>query len=745
MNKRIIPLLTLLLTLVANYTLAQDASIDQKIDQLIDQMTVEEKAGQMTQLNITTIVNGEQNDVNLVREKAINLIKNHHIGSFLNGEAVPADQWFTYMSELMEISMDNSRLEIPIIYGIDHMHGASYIANSTIFPHNLNIGATFEPEHARQNARVTGIESADLGHHWIFAPVLDLGKNPLWPRIYETYGEDPYVAEVMGAEYVKSLQNNPETAPYKQAATAKHFIGYSDPIEGWDRTPALIPDQHLHEFFVPAFKSAIEAGISTVMINSAEINGVPVHASKELLTGLLRDHLGFEGVAVTDWADIDQLVTKHRVAPNLKEATFLAVEAGIDMSMTPYDLSFTNALIELVQEGRITEERLDLSVRRILKLKFELGLFENPYPSDDRLDLIGKDEHKELAYKAAVESIVLLKNENNVLPLSSDVQNILVVGPSANSKRNLNGGWTLAWQGGDEERYPDDVETIFTATQKAFPNASVEYIDDISSQNMETIMAKANSADAVFYAMGETPYTEGVGNINTLLLPNEQQNLIDATSGVDAAKIFVYVGGRPRIITDMVDNVDAVLFAGLPGNEGGKAIANIISGMEVPSAKLPITYPKFPGVFYPYNHKVAVFTPSTQANEEFVGTTLYEFGAGLSYTSFEYSDLKLSSTEVSKDGTIEATVTVKNTGDITGKEAVLWFLSDAYASITRPVKELQHFEKIELEAGEEKTLSFTINPMENLSFPDKNGNLLLEAGAFTLTVGDHSQEFTLTD
>jgi beta-glucosidase len=739
-------LLTLLTVLFLSTTIAAQNDIDTKVEELLDQMTLEEKAGQMTQLNISVInTTGQQKDVYLVADKVIPLIRDHHIGSFLNGEAVPGDQWFEYMDELMHLSMEHSRLKIPIIYGIDHMHGASYVANSTIFPHNLNLGATFNVEHARNTAIITGIESADLGHHWIFAPVLDLGKNPLWPRIYETYGEDPYVAEIMGGEYVKNLENNPEIAPFKQAATGKHFIGYSDPVSGWDRTPAHIPDQQLYEFFVPGFKAAIDAGMSTMMINSAEINGIPVHASKEILTDLLRDYLGFEGVVVTDWADVAQLVTKHKIAPNIKEATYLAVEAGIDMSMTPYDLSFTEALIELVQEGRISEERVNESVRRILKLKFELGLFENPYPSDDRLYRIGTDAHKQLAYDAAVESIVLLKNEENVLPLSGDQENILIVGPSSNSKRNLSGGWTLAWQGGPEERYPDDVETIFTATQKAFPNANVEYIQDISAENLSAIVTKAEAADAIIYAMGETPYTEGVGNISTLTLPKEQHNVINATTGLDAAKILVMVQGRPRLITGMVDKVDAVLFAGLPGNEGGSAIANLIAGDEIPSGKLPITYPKFAGTFYPYNHKVAVFTPSNQANEQFVSTTMFEFGAGLSYTTFEYSDFSLSSSELSKDGTLTASVTVTNTGEVTGKESVLWFLSDHFASITRPVKELRNFEKVELTPGESKTLTFEIVPLEDLSFPNKEGDILLEKGGFTLQVGGLTTDFELTD
>tara|TARA_R110000868_G_scaffold368227_4_gene631277 strand:+ start:15514 stop:17748 length:2235 start_codon:yes stop_codon:yes gene_type:complete len=736
--------LTVLVLFISGTSVAQ--TIDQKISSLIDQMSIEEKVGQMTQLNITQINKGTgQKDVVLDPERVIPLIRDHHIGSFLNGEAVPPEEWFSFMDELMHLSMEYSRLKIPIIYGIDHMHGASYVSNSTIFPHNINLASTFNIEHSKNNALVTGYESADLGHHWIFAPVIDLGRNPIWPRLYETYGEDPYVAEILGAEFVRTLQNHPDTAPFKQVATGKHYLGYSDPVGGWDRTPAHIPEQQIYEFFGPAFKAAIDAGLSTIMVNSGEINGIPVHASKELLTDLLRDYYGFEGVVVTDWADINQLITKHHVAENNKEATFLAIEAGIDMSMTPNDLSFTTDLIELVKEGRISEERIDLSVRRILKVKFELGLFENPYPSNKRLERIGHPDHKKLAYQAAVESIVLLKNEDAVLPLSKDIKKILIVGGTGDSKRNLNSGWTLSWQGGSEEQYPDDVETILTATKKAFPNSDVEFIEDISASNLDKIVVKATEADAVIFALGETPYTEGRGNINTLLLPDQQYELIEATKEVTTPKILVMVEGRPRIITSMVDQVDAVLFAGFPGNEGGKAIANLIAGLEVPSGKLPITYPKFSGTFYPYNHKVSVFSPSNQAREEFVSTTLYGFGSGLSYTTFEYSNLTLSAAEVQKNGTITGSVLVTNTGKVTGMESVLWFISDHYASITRPIKELRNFEKITLNPGESKTITFEINPTEDLSFPDKEGNLLLEGGTFTLAVDNQRIDFKLID
>ena len=741
-----------LLTLLSIFILASSAqavraqTIDDQVEELLGKMTVKEKIGQMTQLNIGTLnPTGQHDDVLLNSEKFIPLIRDYAVGSFLNGESVPHEQWFKFMDDMTRLSVEHSRLEIPIIFGIDHMHGASYLLNSTMFPHNINLGATFDPEHVKNQGYVTSMESAGFSHHWIFSPVLDIGVSPLWPRFYETFGEDPYVAEVMGPVLVHAIQDNPDIAPYKQAATGKHFLGYSAPYAGWDRTPAHIPDQQLYEFFVPPFKAAVDAGVKTIMINSAEINGIPVHASKEILTDLLRGYMGFEGVVITDWADIIQLVKKHRVAENIKEATLIAINAGIDMSMTPSDLSFNEAMMELVEEGRVSEERIDESVRRILRLKFELNLFDNPYPTREFFDLIGSDKHRQLAYNAAVESIVVLKNEGNLLPITTKPNKILVVGPTADSKRNLNGGWSLTWQGGRDEQYPEEMETVYSALKKNFPQSDIRLFGTLDNSSIESIKEQASSADMIVYVLGEKPYAEGVGNINDLYLDKKQYEVVEITANSKAKKVLVMVEGRPRIITDIVDSMDAVLFAGLPGNEGADAIVNIITGKETPSGKLPFTYPRYSGTHFPYNHKVAVFTPSNQAQEEFVETSLYPFGVGLTYTTFDYSDLEISSTEGDQKTTFKATVRVTNTGSLTAKESVLWFLSDHVATITRPVKELRHFEKVELEPGETTTLSFEIVPTKDLSFPNKNGGLLLENGSFSVSVGDESLTFTLID
>lgn len=725
-------------------------TVDNQVSELIEKMSIYEKIGQMTQLNITMInTTGQQRDVVLDPDKAIDLIRNHHIGSFLNGEAVPADVWFTYMDQLTRIAMEESAHGIPIIYGIDHMHGASYLAGSTIFPQNINLGATFNTEHSYQTGWVTAYETADLGHHWNFAPVQDLGVNPLWPRIWETYGEDPYLGSKMGRAYVEGYQENEDIYPYKLAATAKHFFAYSNPQSGWDRTPVQIGYQALHEFHRPPFQAVVDAGIKTVMLNSGEINGIPVHASQEFVTDFLRNEMGFDGVIVTDWDDIGKLVDFHNVAENYKEAVYLAVKAGIDINMTPLSLDFNTSLLELVEEGRISVERIDESVRRILKLKFDLGLFDNPFPRNDRLDRIGTEESRLKALSAAEESIVLLKNENQVLP-ANDVQEIILFGPSANSKRNLNGGWTLAWQGGEEEQYPDDMHTIYTALLEQYPNASIELMEHISIEDTDAqeFISRLDRTDLLIYAGGEEPYTEFIGNITDLRLHQNQIDEINYLSQSSTELVFIMVAGRPRIITDLIQNVDAFLFAGLPGFEGAEAIVNVLSGKTNPSGRLPITYPQHTGHFVTYNHKpsdVYFFNPD-EANHIAQGsesTALFQFGDGLSYTTFEYSDLTLSANQINTSETLKASVEITNTGDVAGLHSALWFITNRVGTFTRPVKELKHFEKVYLNPGESKTLTFEIDPHASLSYPDQKGEPLLESGDFVVRIDSLSSTFRL--
>lgn len=730
--------------------LQTEIPVDERVEDLLSRMTLGEKVGQMTQLNNTLInTTGEQRDLQINLDKAREMILTHHVGSFLNGEGEPQEDWITFITHIQKIAVEESRLGIPILYGIDHMHGASYLQNSTIFPHNINVAATFNPEHAYNTGYVTAYESSHLGHRWNFAPVLDLGREPRWPRHYETFGESSYLASKMGEAYVKGLQGPHDWSPYQVAGTAKHFLGYSEPKSGWDRSPVELSDQSLYEFHVPSFKAAINAGIKTVMLNSGEINGTPVHASKRLVTTLLRDELQFEGVVVTDWDDIGKLYEFHYIAETYKEAVWMAVNAGIDMSMTPTHLGFTYDLISLVEEGRVTEERIDESVRRILKLKFDIGLFEYPYPDSEDVTRLRTPENVEKAFKAAQESIVLLENDG-ILPLDASHKGTLVLtGPSANSKRNLAGGWTIAWQGADESRYPQNMATLYDAVTAAFPEMDVILVDEwTNTSKMESLVARA---DVVLVAFGEEPYTEFVGNIRDLQLPAEQLALVQQLGESQKPIVGVYVGGRPRLVTPFTEYFSALLWAGLPGFEGAHAITSVLTGEFNPSGRLPFSYPRFSSHFAPYNHKpsdVYFFNPE-EANDIQQGEASiwqYPFGYGLSYTQFEYSELELDSVVILQGDAadqVTARVKVSNIGDLSGVETALWYIQDITGIVTRPVRELKHVEKIMLSPGESEVIEFQIEIPRDLSYPIPNNNYRVEQGRFRLLVGGLSQEFYL--
>lgn len=712
------------------------APVEERVADLLKRMTLEEKIGQMTQISTSEINSSKKGQPKSLRFrpyldtlKADSLIRNYHIGSFLAGFAVSPQDWYEFSYKLQQVNLRISRLGIPIIYGNDHIHGANYVSDATVFPQQFTVACSFNNEFAKEMGRITATEIADLGQHWNFAPVLGIGRNPYWPRQYETFGEATYLAATMGAAYIKALENSTEAKPYKIAACAKHFIGYSDPRSGWDRMPAIISDQELYEYFVPPFKAAIDAGVKTFMINSGEVNGVPVHASEKLINGLLRKELGFKGVVLSDWADILQLVGQHKVAHDEKEATQMALLAGIDMSMTASTTSFCRITKELVEEGKVPESIIDSAVARILRLKFELGLFENPYPRNDRFDRIGSAEHKQAALQAARESIVLLKNEDNVLPLAENTASILIVGPTTHSKRNICGGWTVEWGGAPESAFPDEMETVFTAMQKAFPNAR---IDTLSAGSFETIKNKAQRADFTLLAVGEEPYAEGRGNISDLTLPQDQLDLIRAVQAAQKPHAIAMFAGRPRLIAPVSENTPAFIFAGLPGYQGATALAEIISGKTNPSAKLAFTYPASVGHIVPYNCKVHdKYRPA------------WGFGHGLSYTQFEYSALQLSDSLIRKDQTLTATVKVTNTGDRAGKQAVLWFLSDKVRRITPARRELKFYEKQSFQPGETKTFSFEISPKAHLAFPNQNGKQIVEEGYFEIHAGNLTQKFYL--
>ncbi len=711
------------------------------IDSLILRMTLSEKIGQMTQLNESYFYpesSGSVDRISAIDSAAfVDVIGEYQIGSILLGGARHADEWYALNLELQRLNLAHSANRIPLIFAIDHVHGSNFLKEGTVFPHQLNLGATFNPDFAFQMGRFTAEEAAPLGHHWNFAPVLDVGENKLWPRLYETYGEDTYLTSRMAVEYIKGVQDT-LIGTFRMAACAKNFIGYSIPISGWDRTPVEISEQRLQEVFVPPFEEAIEAGLLTVMVNSGEINGVPVHSSYDYLTRMLRDQLQFKGVVITDYQDIIKLHQNHRITENEKESTFTAIMAGIDVAMTPGSVAFCNYAKELLQEDRIQEERIDLSVRRILRLKYKLGLFDNPFPSEAYYDRIGSAKAHKVARAAATESIVLLKNDNNLLPLTRPVR-LVVAGVNADSRMALCGGWTYSWQGNDETLYPDTMKTVVEALEEAFDNGRIIHTTPGG------LSWHARTADALIIVTGEQPYAGGWGNVNDLNLPDEEIELIETALATGKPVILILLEGRPRIIKGLFDECDAVLFAGLPGMFGAETIAGILKGRINPSAKMPVTYPYSTGNIIPYNHKHTVASSLNTFNQETSRYTIGEFGTGKSYTTFSYTELNLSDTIILENEKIEASVIVKNTGQREGKEAVLWFISDEVASITRPVKQLKSFEKKFLLPGELKEYKFVIDPREHLGFPDENGNINLEPGYYMLSAGPLIARFQLAE
>lgn len=710
-----------------------EAKIDARVGDLMQRMTLEEKVGQMTQLCNSSITAGGDKELKLDLEKIGNFITKRYVGSFLSGTG-SAEEWFHFLNEMQHIAVNKTRLGIPIIFGIDHVHGANFVDEGTILPHNINIGCSFSEAIAADAAKVTAKETADLGMQWNFAPVMDIGKNARWPRLYETFGEDPLVCGRLGAAFIKAYQNCEACEPYKLAATAKHFIGYSDPKYGWDRAPAEIPDQSLYEQFVPSFKQAIDAGVKTIMVNSGEVNGEPVHRSKKYLKDLLRGRLGFEGVVLTDIKDIPKIVDMHKGAENQKAATLMALRAGIDMSMACNSLDFQDYVIQLVDSGNITMNRIDRSVERILKLKFELGLFENPYPQIDRIDVIGSQEHHDIALRAAKESIVLLKN-NGVLPLPKNAY-IDLGGFAADSRRMLNGPWTFEWLGAEEDRQPKTQHTLYEAIMGEFSAGQVFYME---KEDMFFDSVYQTGEYAVL-TVGETPYSEFKGSVGDLELDEKHKAWI--TKAYEAGKrvIVIFIGGRPRIMRDVEPMIDALIFAGMPGQEGAEAIAQVLSGDYNPSGKLCFTWPAYSGHVHPYYVKSSEFHHSSTKELQ----PQYPFGHGLHYSEINYSDLALSDTVLSSlEDTLTATVKVKNGKGPAVNETALWFFRDEVGYFTRPVKDLVHFEKKFLKPGAEETYTLRIVPREHLGYPDAEGKMRYENGDFVLMVGEQEARFRL--
>lgn len=741
------------------------SDIDQKVDDIISQMTLEEKVGQMTQINLTVIAKGPNKwessfPMEIDDNKANRALVKFKVGSVLNtinNTAQKPNVWFNNISKIQDIAMNKNRLGIPVIYGIDAIHGTTYTDGATMFPQQITTAASWNPENAYNMALVCAYETRASSIPWNFSPVLDLGLDPRFSRQFETFGEDPLLVERFGVEMIKGYQglDNDISNKYNVAACMKHFVGYHATISGKDRTPAYIPDNVLSEYHIEPFKKAIDAGAKTVMINSGLINGIPVHADYNLMINVLRNNLGFEGVILTDWEDIRKLHDRDKVAETQKEAVKMAINAGIDMSMVPYEYEqFFNDLVQLVNEGEVSMERIDDAVKRILKLKFELDLFENPVTNYEEYEDFGSKKHHQLAYKAASESITLLKNNNDILPLKGKPK-ILVTGPNGNNMRTLNGAWSYSWQGELTDRFAGDFNTIYEALQNNYGRNNVKYVSGVSykengsyydmvEDNINAAVREARNSDYIVLCLGENTYTEKPGDLNDLNLHQLQVKLAKKLAETGKPIILILNLGRPRLISDIEPLMSAVVNVYLPGNFGGDALSDIISGDVNPSGKLPYTYPAYPNSLLPYYYKPSEVQNNAQGAYNYVGevNNLYNFGFGLSYSEFIYSDLKVNKDQFGFNETIQISVNVENISKIDGFETIQLYSSDLYASVTPDIKRLRDFSKVEIKAGEKKTITFDL-PVDELAFVNADNQLVVEPGNFKLTIDRFSKEISV--
>lgn len=732
----------------------------QEVETLMSKMTLRQKIGQMAQITLDVIGKGDNefssfDPFEIDTDQLDKATRVYGVGSILNttnNTPLSVEKWKTIMEAIQQESIKHSG--IPILYGVDAIHGVTYTKNSTLFPQQIGLAASFNLEMAYDLAKISAYETRASNIPWNFSPVLDLGLDPRWSRHWETFGEDVLLTTKMGEAIVKGYQGESyNIGKYNTAACLKHFLGYSVPVTGKDRTPAYIANKDLKQYHLPAFKKAIELGVASIMVNSGLINDVPVHANKKILTDLLKNELKFEGVVVTDWADVDNLHYRDKVASSEKEAVMLAINAGIDMAMIPYNLKFCDYLYELVQEGKVAESRIDDAVRRILALKFRLGLFEqNIYDTQDYPQFSSKEHHQK-ALEAAKESITLLKNTNNTLPLNKSSK-VLITGPNANSMRTLNGAWSYSWQGERADEYAKNHNTIVEAMTE-IGNKKISFSPGVNYNShgsfnwdhivdIDAAIEAAKEVDYIVACVGENTYTEKPGDLNDLNLSDNQQKLVKAMYSTGKPVILLVNSGRPRIITNLVDEASAIVVTYLPGNKGGDAIASILYGDTNPSGKLPFSYPRYVSTFVNYNHK-----PS-EAQDRQLGaynyksdnTVLFPFGYGLSYTTFKYSDLTLDESKLNDDGNITVAVKVTNTGNIEGKETVLMFTKDLYASLSPDVKKLSAFTKLSLEPGEIKTVSFDLN-VSQLAFVNSQEQWITEKGDFEIVIHDLSSKFEL--
>ncbi len=724
---------------------------ESKANTLLQKMTLEEKVGQMAQITLDVLGNEVQpgQAFRLDTNKLKDAIVNYNLGSVLNtsdNKAMSLNDWNEIIN-IIQKETGKTRLKVPVIYGFDAIHGATYVSDATFFPQQIGQAATWNPKLVYEAAVATAYESRAAAVPWNFAPVLDLGTNPLWPRLWETFGEDPYLVSVMGEQVIKGYQDSIGNS-MKVAACIKHFLAYSDPKSGKDRTNSWMPEHYLREYHLPAFAAAVKAGARTVMVNSGLINGIPTHINSYLLTDVLKNELGFKGVIVTDWQDIENVIKRDKIASSNKDALMMAINAGIDMSMIPYNYhEFCKDLIELVNEKKVSMKRIDDAVRRILTLKYDLNLFETPVTDYKLYPKFGDKSFESLAYNTAAESIVLLKNKNDILPISSG-KKILITGPNANSMRTLNGGWSYSWQGEKTDQFTSKYNTILAAVKNKFGTENVRFSEGVAYKmdgkyyedsvvNIASVISVAAAVDYVLVCAGENSYTEKPGDLNDLTLSENQLQLIKAVIKTGKPVILILNEGRPRIISSIEADVAGIIQVFLPGNFGADALADIISGQINPSGKLPITYPKYVNALTNYIHKPSDSQSNPQGVYDYSAdfNPQFPFGFGLSYSTFIYSNLKVNKTNLMANDELTVTVSVKNSGKYEGKEVVQLYVKDMTASLTPDVKRLRGFEKISLKPGEEKIVNIKLL-VKQLAFINTDNKWHLEKGDFEIQVNE---------
>lgn len=743
--------------------ITSDPVIEANIQQWLKKMTLEEKIGQMCEITIDVVTDFEKSRDGFTLSEAMldTVIGKYKVGSLLNvplSVAQKKEVWAKAIRQIQEKSI--KEIGIPCIYGVDEIHGTTYTLDGTLFPQGVNMGATFNRALVRRGAEISAYETKASCVPWTYAPVVDLGRDPRWPRMWENYGEDAYLNTVMGVEAVLGFQGSDPNhiGRYNVAACVKHYMGYGVPVSGKDRTPSAIPRSELREKHFAPYLAAIRAGALSVMVNSAVDNGMPFHANKELLTDWLKRDLNWDGLIVTDWADINNLCTRDHIAATKKEAIKIAINAGIDMSMVPYETSFCTYLKELVEEGEVPMSRIDDAVARVLRLKYRLGLFDNPYWDIAEYDKFGSPEHADGALCAAEESEVLLKNDGNLLPLKQGTK-ILLAGPNANSMRCLNGGWSYSWQGHRADEFAGAYNTIYEALCNKFGKDNITYEPGVTyapykndnwwEENpveIEKAVAAAANADVIIACIGENSYCETPGNLNDLTLSANQRNLVKALAATGKPVILVLNEGRPRIINDIEPLAKAVVHVMLPGNYGGDALANLLAGDVNFSGKLPYTYPKYINSLATYDYKPCenVGQMAGNYNYDAVMNVQWPFGFGLSYTSYAYSNLKVDKSSFAPGDVITVSVDVTNTGSVEGKESVLLYSSDLVASSTPDIKRLRGFDKISLKPGETKTVTLKLAAYD-LAFVGYDGLWRLEKGDFVLACGGKTVTVTCTD